>query len=61
MSSRQFFQGIENMRRLQKEYYLTRSFLALQVSKKQEKMIDEEIARVNNLLEKRNEQRQLGL
>lgn len=61
MNSKQFFEAVENMRRLQKEYFRTRSSLALQAAKKQEKVIDEEIARVNNLLEKRNEQGQLDL
>lgn len=61
MNHEEFFKAVENMRRLQKEYIRTRSSLALQAAKKQEKVIDEEIARVNNLLEKRNEQGQLDL
>lgn len=61
MNSKQFYEAVENMRRLQKEYYRTRSSLALEASKRQERVIDEEIARVNNLLEKRNEQGELGL
>lgn len=61
MNSKQFYEAVENMRRLQKEYYRTRSSLALEASKRQERVIDEEITRVNNLLEKRNEQGELGL
>lgn len=61
MNNKQFFDAVVIMRRLQKEYFRTRSSLALQASKKQEKVIDDEITRVNNLLANRNKQGELEL
>lgn len=61
MNNKQFFDAVVIMRRLQKEYFRTRSSLTLQASKKQEKVIDDEITRVNNLLANRNKQGELEL
>lgn len=61
MNNKQFFDAVVTMRRLQKEYFRTRSSLTLQASKKQEKLIDDEIFRVNNLLANRNKQGELEL
>lgn len=47
MNSREFYDKVCLMRRLQKEYFKTRSKSALQRSKDVEREIDAEIERVN--------------
>lgn len=49
MNAKQFFQNVVLMRKAQKEYFKTRSPLALQDSKILEKAIDAEIERVQKL------------
>lgn len=61
MTAREFFDAVVKMRQLQKEYFRTRSSLTLAASKKQEKHIDDEIARTNTILSKKNKQGELGL
>lgn len=61
MNSKQFFEAVVKLRELQKDYFKTRSSLALSASKRQEKLIDDEIARVNTVLSNKNQQRELGL
>lgn len=51
MDARTFFDEVAKMRQLQKDYFRTRSSLTLQASKKQEKLIDDEINRVQKVLE----------
>jgi hypothetical protein len=46
MNPRQFFDKVVEMRRLQKEYFKSRSPFVLDKSKKIEKEIDDEIKRV---------------
>lgn len=60
MDAKQFFEEVVKLRKLQKDYFKTRSSMTLNASKKQEKLIDEEIERA---LEKigRNKQMNLGL
>lgn len=60
MEAKQFFEEVAKMRQLQKDYFKTRSSMALYASKKQEKLIDDEIARAQGVLE-RNKQMNLGL
>jgi hypothetical protein len=53
MKPRAFFDKVSEMREAQKEYFKTRSSAALNRSKALEKEIDDEIARVNAILNKR--------
>lgn len=53
MKPRVFFDKVSEMREAQKEYFKTRSSAALNRSKALEKEIDDEIARVNAILNKR--------
>ena len=50
MNARQFFEKVALLRETQKEYFRTRSHDALRKSKALEREIDEEIDRVNRLL-----------
>lgn len=61
MDARQFFDKVAYMRKCQKEYFRTRSATALRQSKAVEAEIDREIERVNNLLGKQPQQKELGL
>lgn len=63
MDAKQFFEEVEKMRSIQQEYFKTRSSLTLQASKKQERIIDDEIERVRSVLKAKdkNEQMNLGL
>lgn len=55
MTHEEFFRYVERMRTAQKEYFRTRSSVSLRASKRLEKSIDDEIARVNQVLtERRN-------
>lgn len=59
MTPKEFFEKVEKMREAQKNYSKTRSSMALQLSKRLEKEIDEEIARVNKVINKPNPQSSL--
>lgn len=61
MDSKQFFEAVVKLRELQKDYFKTRSSMALRASQKQEKLIDDEIVRVNTILSKNNKQGKLNL
>lgn len=61
MNSKQFFEAVVKLRELQKDYFKTRSSLALSASKRQKKLIDDEIERVSRVLEEKNKQGVLGL
>lgn len=50
MKPREFYDKVVQMRRMQKEYFKSRSSIALQKSKQLEKEIDDEIARVEGIL-----------
>lgn len=53
MTPEQFFRKVEQMRKLQREYFRTRSASALRDSKRIEQEIDHEIERVNTIVQKR--------
>lgn len=53
MNAEQFFRLTERMRVKQKEYFSTRSQAALRESKQLERQVDEEIQRVNKVLQER--------
>ena len=60
MNARTFFNTVVLMRRYQREYFRTKSSSVLQYSKNYEKIIDEEIKRVEKLQqEKQNLKLQL--
>ena len=46
MTPKEFFDAVAEMRRLQKLYLKTRNTILLKASKKQEKIVDDEIERV---------------
>lgn len=50
MNSKQFFNRVSYMRKLQKEYFQTRSSTVLRQCKQVEKEIDDEIERVNKVV-----------
>lgn len=50
MDAKQFFRLIEKLRNKQKEYFQTRTQTALKESKQLEKAVDDEIDRVNKIL-----------
>lgn len=50
MKPKEFFDKVAQMRRMQKEYFKTRSSMALSRSKQLEKEIDDEIKRVEGIL-----------
>lgn len=56
MDAKEFFEKVEKMREAQKNYFKTRSSMDLQLSKKLEREIDNEIARVNQIINKPNPQ-----
>lgn len=49
MNAKQFFDKVVEMRRLQKEYFKSRSARALEQSKRVEREIDNEIKRVQDI------------
>ena len=53
MTPHEFFRKVERMRSKQKEYFRTRSSAALTDSKRLEREIDDEIKRVNKVLQSR--------
>lgn len=60
MNSREFYDKVVQMRQAQKEYFKTRSSVALQRSKQLEKEIDNEIARVEAVLGRADAQPHMG-
>ena len=54
MTPKEFYNEVVKMRNLQKQYFRTRSSVTLEASKRQERLIDNEIKRVE-LLTKKNE------
>ena len=61
MNARQFYEEVKKMRYLQKKYFLTRDHRALEASKKFEKLIDEEIERVEQLLNEKAKSEQMTI
>lgn len=57
MTPQEFFHKVERLRSKQKEYFCTRSSAALTDSKRLEREIDEEIERVNKILQSRRSPR----
>lgn len=55
MNPQEFFKLVEQMRYQQKEYFKTKSQTALRYSKDLEKRIDDEIKRVNKILEEKQQ------
>ena len=54
MNPKEFFDKVSRMRKAQKEYFRTRSGRALADSKRLEKEIDDEIERVEKVIEEKN-------
>ena len=54
MNPKEFFDKVCRMRKAQKDYFRTRSGRALSDSKRLEKEIDDEIERVNKVMEAKN-------
>lgn len=54
MNPKEFFDKVCRMRKAQKEYFRTRSGRALADSKRLEKEIDDEIERVEKVMEEKN-------
>lgn len=52
MKPREFFDAVARMRAKQKEYFRTRTSIALTESKRLEKVVDDEIKRVENIIYK---------
>lgn len=50
MNAKDFFNLVEQMRQNQKDYFKTRSNESLRKSKELEKLVDDEIARVNKII-----------
>lgn len=61
MTSKEFFDKVVQMREKQKEFFQTRSHNALISSKRLEKEVDDEIKRVEKILEEKDEPQQLKL
>lgn len=55
MTQEQFYKDVEKMRFWQKKYFKDRDKQSLEIAKKTEKIIDEEIKRVNKVLEDRKQ------
>ena len=54
MAPKEFFDKVSRMRKAQKEYFRTRSGRALSDSKRLEQEIDDEIERVEKVMEEKN-------
>lgn len=52
MKHREFFDEVAKLRKLQKAYIKIRTSIALAACKRQEKLIDDEISRVNGIVDK---------
>lgn len=50
MNAKDFFNLVEQMRKNQKDYFKTRSTESLRKSKELERLVDDEIARVNKII-----------
>lgn len=59
MTPKEFYEKVVKMREAQKSYFKTRSSMALQLCKRLEKEIDNEIARVDQITNKPNPQSSL--
>lgn len=59
MTPKEFYEKVVKMREAQKNYFKTRSSMALQLSKRLEKEVDNEIARVDQITNKPNPQSSL--
>lgn len=59
MTPKEFYEKVVKMREAQKNYFKTRSSMALQLCKRLEKEIDNEIARVDQITNKPNPQSSL--
>lgn len=57
MTAREFFDLVSDMRLKQKEYFRTRSTSVLNESKALERRVDDEIRRVKQILDEKQEQR----
>lgn len=57
MNSKEFYDTVVKLRNEQKTYFRTKSPLALKASKELEKKIDDEIDRVNRILDEQRQQR----
>lgn len=55
MDNKQFFETVKKMREAQKEFFRTHTQAALKKSKTLEKVVDDEIERVEEVLRKRRE------
>lgn len=55
MKPKEFFDKVSELREAQKEYFKTRNSAALNRSKALEREIDDEISRVNAILNKRSQ------
>lgn len=55
MDAKQFFNRVSYMRKLQKEYYQTRSSAVLRQCKQVEKEVDNEIERVNKIVNEKQQ------
>lgn len=53
MNAKAFFDLVSDMRKLQREYFVSRDPCVLAAAKRVEKMVDDEIERVNRILEQR--------
>lgn len=53
MNAKAFFDLVSDMRKLQRDYFATRDKTVLAASKRLERMVDDEIERVNKILEQR--------
>lgn len=60
MDARQFFNLVSEMRNKQKEYFKTHTQSALKESKALEKRVDDEIARVTQVLKEKREPKLTG-
>ena len=59
MNSREFFNKVALMRKLQQEYFKTRSKSILNECKMVEREVDAEIKRVNAIIERRQKEQEL--
>lgn len=57
MTAREFFDIVSEMRSKQKEYFRTRSSSVLSESKTLERRVDDEIRRVRQILDEKQEQK----
>lgn len=58
MDARKFFEEVARLRDLQKKYLKDRSSMTLTACKRQEKVIDDEIARTRKVLEEQEKRRE---